>query len=194
MIRALMILICVLTTAVFSVAADPPPASPSPTPAPAPARAKYLITAADDFIVDVYHNGKSVPDSKRTLLREIHGATVERIDVEVKPGDWLVFNVVNNRMRWGGARYFGVAGCYAQNEFGFVSRPDQGSWSVCDAPRDVDRFISEKTYLRHQPAQEIKEPWGAGDELMREYAGSSWQGAPVWGHSRNTWIKMIVED
>src|ERR1044072_1633950 len=64
--------------------------------------ADRLFTVADDFIVDVYHNGVKVPDSKRTLLNEVFGAAVERIDLEVRPGDWIVFNVVNNRMRWGG--------------------------------------------------------------------------------------------
>src|SRR3954469_20834310 len=64
--------------------------------------ADRLFTVADDFIVDVYHNGVKVPDSKRTLLVERFGATAERIDIEVRRGDWLVFNVVNNRMRWGG--------------------------------------------------------------------------------------------
>jgi hypothetical protein len=38
------------------------------------ALAQYLYTVADDFIVEVYHNGERVP------------------------GDWLVFNVVNNRL------------------------------------------------------------------------------------------------
>src|SRR6476646_5439873 len=71
-----------------------------------PLRARYLITVADDFLVDVYRNGRAVPDAKRTLLDERFGATVERLDVEVRKGDWLVFNVVNNRMRWGGASYF----------------------------------------------------------------------------------------
>jgi hypothetical protein len=51
-----------------------------------------------------------VPDSKRTLLVERFGTTAEWIDVDVKRGDWLVFNVVNNRMRWGGCSYVAVAG------------------------------------------------------------------------------------
>ena len=72
--------------------------------------ADRLFTVADDFIVDVYHNGVKVPDAKRTLLHEVFGATAERIDIEVREGDWVVFNVVNNRLRWGGASYFGVTG------------------------------------------------------------------------------------
>ena len=157
------------------------------------ARAKYLITTTDDFIVEVYLNGESVPQSKRTLLEERYGATVERIDVEVHKGDWLVFNVVNNRMRWGGAYYFAVAGCFARDEFGFVSRSDAGNWSVCDTPHDVDNFISKKTFFRHRPAQAVTQPWADGDALMQQHAGPGWKGTPVWGSSRNTWVKVVVD-
>jgi hypothetical protein len=158
-----------------------------------PTRCKYLITVTDDMVVDVYHNGRPVPDSKRTLLREIYGATVERMDVEVKKGDWLVFNVANNRLRWGGAYYFAVAGCFGTNEYGFVSSLDTGQWSACDTPRDADRFIAQKTYLRHQAAKPITQMWAEGTNFMKEYAGDNWSGTPLWGSSRCTWIKVIVE-
>lgn len=159
----------------------------------APQRARYLITVADDFIVDLYHNGKLVPDSRRTMLEEKFGATAERINVEVNKGDWLVFNVVNNRLRWGGASYFGLAGCFAANEISFVSSPESGDWSACDQPRDVDRFIQERTYLRHRAARTIANPWDDGANMMRVYAGTQWSGAPIWGTSRNTWLKLVVE-
>jgi hypothetical protein len=32
-----------------------------------------------------------------------------------------------------------------------------------------------------------------GDGLMRQYAGSNWNGSPVWGQGRNTWVKIVVE-
>ena len=156
-------------------------------------RANYLITAADDFIVDVYLNGKPIPDSKRTMLEERFGATVERIDAEVHSGDWIVFNVVNNRLRWGGTRYFGMAGCFAANEYGFISDRASRQWSACDNPRDATRFITQMSFLDRSAVQIIDNPWPVGDELMRQYAGSNWSGSPVWGKSRNTWIKVIVE-
>src|SRR5690349_20050349 len=31
-------------------------------------RCNYLVTVAEDFIVEVYHNGKRVPDAQRKLL------------------------------------------------------------------------------------------------------------------------------
>jgi hypothetical protein len=158
-----------------------------------PLRARYLITTVDDFMVDVYLNGKPIPDSKRTLVQEIFGATVERIDVDVRKGDWLVFNVVNNRMRWGGAYYFAVAGCFAPNEFGFVSRLDPALWSVCDNPRDSPRFIAQKGYGRNRPPQKITQEWDQGINRMHEFAGDSWKGEPLWGSAKNTWIKVVVE-
>ncbi len=156
-------------------------------------RANYLITTADDFIVDVYVNGRPVPDARRQLLEERHGATVEKIDTPVRAGDWVVFNVVNNRLRWGGAYYFGVAGCLAPNQFGFTSRLDDGKWSVCDRHEDVDKFISERGYLSDRPAQQITQPWEEGDLDMRRYAGEHWNGTGVWGNSRNTWVKVLVD-
>jgi hypothetical protein len=156
-------------------------------------RAHYLITTTDDFIVNVYHNGKQVPDSKRQLLLDQFGATVERINVSVRQGDWLVFNVVNNRLRWGGASYFAVAGCFDRDEFGFVSEVQSGNWSACDDPQDADRFIERKEYLRHRAAREISTPWHEGTPLMQQHAGSAWDGSPLWGSSPNSWIKVILE-
>jgi hypothetical protein len=156
-------------------------------------RANYLITAADDFIVNVYLNGKVVADEKRSLLEERFGATVERINVEVHKGDWLVFNVVNNRLRWGGAHYFAMAGCYARDEFGFVSDRASQQWSACDNPANAVRFIERKASHSAQPVQIVENPWSDGDALMRQHAGQNWNGTPLWGRERNTWIKVIVD-
>jgi len=156
-------------------------------------RANYLVTVADDFVVEVYHNGKSVPESRRVMLNDRFGATTERVDEAVHKGDWLVFHVVNNRLRWGGASYFAVAGCFTKDEFGFSSTLDNGDWSVCDSPRDADRFITDKNFLKHHPAHAISQPWSDGDTYMRAYAGASWHGTPLWGNARSTWIKVLVE-
>jgi hypothetical protein len=152
--------------------------------------ADRLFTVADDFIVDVYHNGQRVPDSKRTLLLERFGATVERIDVDVKKGDWLVFNVVNNRLRWGGCSYFAVTGRGGDGVL-FTTELDSGRWSCCDDPGNVSRFIGDRLYLSEERARPIDNPWGEGDALMNQVA-DGWTGKPLWGRSRNTWIKFVA--
>ncbi|MBI1177459.1 hypothetical protein GC207_08475 [bacterium] len=156
-------------------------------------RANYLVTAADDFIVDVYLNGVRVPDDRRELLEEIHGATVERINVQVFQGDWLVFHVVNNRLRWGGSYYFGAAGVLWPNEFGFVSETESGNWSACDNPANAIRFVQEKPFLRDDKAQPISSLWTLGTPQMKKFAGDNWAGEPLWGLTRDTWLKVDVQ-
>ncbi len=158
-----------------------------------PIRANYLITAADDFIVSAYLNGKEVDVSKRTMLWERFGATMEQIDVVVRKGDWLVFNVVNNRLRWNGCSYFGVAGCYAKDEFGFVSTRDGAQWSACDNAKDSEKFITKKEWGRNRPVSKPEKDWDFGLTGMKSCAGDHWNGQSVWGSSRNTWIKIVVE-
>lgn len=152
--------------------------------------ATHLITVTDDFVVEAYKNGRRI--EQRTLLDEIYGATVERMDVQVRQGDWLVFHVANNRLRWGGAKYFAVAGCFGKNEFGFVSDPASGLWSVCDDPgraRDFIRLREEGTEVR---ASVIAQPWADGDGHMRAHAGEDFPGKPLWGGGSSTWIKYVV--
>lgn len=155
---------------------------------------KYLITVADDFIVEVYHNGKQLPETQRELLAEIFGATAEKIQVAVHEGDWLVFHVVQNRLRWGGSKYFAVAGCVAKNEFGFVSDPASPAWSTCDDPAKVRAFISKRDAGRNIRARAIEVPWGEGDEHMKEYAGEDFPGKCLWGGAPSTWIKFVAGD
>jgi len=154
--------------------------------------AQYMYTVADDFIVDVYYNGERVPDSRRQLLVERFGATVERIDVSIKRGDWVVFHVVNNRLRWGGAYYFAVAGIKPdERTVAFSSELVSGRWSCCDNPSNVSRFVADRDFLASNAAQPIERPWHEGDDLMKQQA-KEWSGAPVWGTSRSTWIKFVA--
>jgi len=159
---------------------------------PAKQRAKYLITVTDDFIVDAWVNGRRVDDTSRQLLAEIFGATVERIDVPIYSGDWVVFNVVSNRMRWNGSSYFAVAGLLEPDKYGFVSSLKNGAWSACDNPRQAPKFIYQRKFGIENPAVEIPHLWGGGDELIRRYAGQEWNGTPLWGRGRNTWIKVLI--
>jgi hypothetical protein len=153
--------------------------------------ADQLFTVADDFIIDIYHNGVKVPDSQRALLEERFGATAERIDLDVKKGDWLVFNVVNNRMRWGGRSYFGVTG-RGDGGVAFTTELESGRWSCCDDPEQVPRFTRDRLYLGKESAKAIENPWADGDDLMRRIA-DGWTGKPLWGQTRNTWIKFVAD-
>src|SRR4051794_34206143 len=139
--------------------------------------ASTLITVADDFIVDVYHNGVKVPDDRRELVEEVHGATVERIRVDVRAGDWLVFNVVNNRMRWGGSSYFAVTG-RGDSGVAFTTELDSGRWSCCDDPAQVGQFIAEPDRFINHRVLPISNPWGDGDSLMARHA-DGWKGKPL---------------
>jgi hypothetical protein len=152
--------------------------------------AHSLHTVADDFIVDIYQNGERVPDAKRTLLEELHGATAERIDIEVREGDWIVFNVVNNRLRWDGASYFAVT-ARGPSGIAFTTDLASGKWSCCDEPNQVSAFIADPRFLASNRAQAIAKPWNEGDALMNRVA-DGWKGQPLWGMTRNTWIKYVA--
>lgn len=155
-------------------------------------RATRLITVANDFIVDVYRNGVKVPDAKRKLLEEHHGATAEQIDLEVRPGDSLVFEVAHNRLRWGGSRYFAVAGLLPNGEYGFVSDPASPDWSVCDDAGQSQTFIRRRESGTQKRPSAITNPWDQGDGYMRKHAGAGYLGKPVWGGSAVTWIKYLA--
>lgn len=156
-------------------------------------RANYVVTVADDFVVDVYLNGIRLPDDKRQMLVELFGATSERVNVQVHEGDWLVFHVVNDRLRWGGNYYFAAAGVLQTNEFGFVSELESGNWSACDDLQKVRRFIEQKNYLQQNKAQPISLIWQDGTPKIKQLAGESWTGEPLWGLSRDTWLKVVVK-
>jgi len=157
-----------------------------------PVKANYVITVADDFLVDVYVNGTVVPDARRHMLAERFGATSERIDVELCSGDWIVFHVVNDRLRWNGSYYFAAAGVFDKGEFGFVSELGTDNWSACDNPAKANKFVAKKDFMSDKPVQKITNAWGDGQGLMKNFAGDSWNGDPIWGHSRDTWLKYIV--
>jgi hypothetical protein len=161
-----------------------------------PARGKVIAqriyTAADDFVVDVWHNGRRVPDDKREMVGETYGATAEKIEIEVREGDWLVFNVANNRFRWGGVCYFGAAGINEQERrVAFVTDPADGRWSYCDDPGRVSAFIAHAGYLADQAAQAPANPWPGGDNEMKSRV-PDWNGRPIWGRERTTWLKFVA--
>lgn len=157
-------------------------------------QARHLITVANDYIVEVYKNGKRIPDVKRELLEERFGATAERITVDVRKGDWLVFQVVHNRIRWGGSKYFAVAGRIDDAQIGFVSDPASQQWGVCDDPVKSVEFIRNRDAGMEVRAGAIANPWGEGDMYMKKFAGEGYAGKPLWGGAASTWIKFVAEE
>lgn len=164
--------------------------------------ANYLTLVTKDFVVEAYHNGELIPDEKRKILGEIENAAIERIDVTVRKGDWIVFHVVHNRARDPKSKFFALAGNLDTNEFGFVSDPESERWTSCDDPSAAAEFISvPNTWdLRdsvagvERDARSIARPWAEGMELIREHAGADFSGKPLWGKASSTWIKFEARE
>jgi len=157
---------------------------------PAPL-ASEMVIVADDFVVDVWVNGKQLPQAARTMLAETHGAITERISVDLDPGDWVVFHVVANRLRWGGASYFGVYATALDDSHAFSSTT-KGNWSYCDDVTQVSAFIAERDTGADRLARAPQKPWHAAPRLWRSHIGRRFPGEPVWGAAPSTWIKCIV--
>jgi hypothetical protein len=155
--------------------------------------ANSIEIVADDFVCDIYHNGKLVAAESRKLEAEVFGAQVERVMLDLKPGDWVVFNVVNNRLRWHGAYYFAAAGLTDAGGLGFVSELRSGNWSACDDLKEVAKFISDRDHLTDNKAQAVKIPWDQGDKRIGK-THAEWNGQAIWGDpaSRSTWLKYVV--
>lgn len=156
--------------------------------------ATSVVTVADDFVADVYYNGKQVRDSSRHLISDKFGAEAEKDAIIVSKGDWLVFHVVNFPIRWDGVCFFAAAGLLDEDHFGFVSDLNSQDWSFCDNPSDVNQFIRDEGYLCENKAQEIPHPWRDGIPRMKEFAGSSWRGDSLWGRpgDHSVWLKIII--
>jgi hypothetical protein len=165
-------------------------ASHGPNPAPGNVIASRIFVGADDFVVDVFHNGEKVPIEARSMTAERFGAIGERIDTTVREGDWIVFNVVNNRLRWNGALYFGAAGVRDDGAIGFNSE-ESPLWSVCEDPGLVPRFIAEPGFMATNVVRRIETPWSGGDKMIRSQV-ADWSGYAIWGDptNRNIWIKF----
>lgn len=171
------------------IAADDPPGVSAVR-----VKANWFHLCADDFVVEMWKNGKPVPTEKRSLVHEIYGATVEKVDVPLACGDWLVFNVVHNRLRWGGCKFFGFAGMAAEGETTMVSGGNP-EWSVTDDPAEAPKFIRERDFLKDR-AVKIIEPeqvWDQGYPRLNEACGGKWHGRPIWGSAPSTFLKLRVE-
>jgi hypothetical protein len=149
------------------------------------------MMVADDFVVDVYVNGQQLPQGQRHLKAEIFGAQVEQDEVELHAGDWVVFNVASNGLRWNGSSYFAAAALADDGSVAFNTETDSHRWSACDAVGDVPRFLAEPTFGADRPTVRPAHVWGDGDKIIRKRV-PGWAGAPVWGTSHSCWIKYVV--
>lgn len=173
------------------------PVAPTPTPTPAPNAsgviADTLLIVADDFVTDIYQNGQRVPDAAYKLEGEIFGATVMRVRIEVHAGDSLVFNVANDRFRWGGSVGLSVAGLRGDDRSpAFVTEAESGNWSGCDALEQAPRFIKEPAYLHEKSAVVPSKAWRGCTEQMKKRC--DWSGETLWADSpsRNVWIRYVA--
>jgi hypothetical protein len=169
------------------------PFSATAHPREQPLRATEVLWVADDFVVELWHNGEPVPLERRELVNEIFGATVERARLALRAGDWLCFHVVANRMRWGGCRFFAAAGRLAAGEFLFASDPVSPCWSACDDPSHAAEFVARARTRNEQRARTIDKPWDQGEPSMRELAGADCGAKPLWGEAASTWLKVRIE-
>jgi hypothetical protein len=163
-------------------------------PKPGVGAVQSLIIVADDFVTDIYHNGKVVPAERRKLIAEIFGAQIERVELTIRPGDWVVFNVVNNKLRWKGAYYFAVAGKGDPNgPTTLVTETRSGHWSACDDLTQAPQFIANADFLHQRKAQPVRRKWSDGDKTIQKQS-PGFNGEPIWGDeaSRSTWIKYVA--
>lgn len=146
---------------------------------------------ADDFVVELYHNGRLVPLDVRTLEEEIFGATRESCRLAVKEGDWLVFHVVNNRMRWGGARLF-VAALLHNDEPILVTQLDE-KWSYCEKLENITTFIGVRDEGFGEPIKQIpaEKVWDGIGKWQSQPSGG-YGAVPIWGQGPSTWIKVRI--
>ena len=154
--------------------------------------ADFICTVADDFVIDIYVNGELVPAEKRKLTGETYGAQAEQIDVPIHRGDWVVFAVANNRLRWGGSYFFGAAGMTKEKRLVFQSKLGDPRWTYTDDPASVSQFVRQRN-MRGRPVESVKVIWDQGHGQMKERTNKLWSGDPVWGASRLSWIKFIVD-
>ncbi|MCB1232059.1 MAG: hypothetical protein KDN19_17455 [Verrucomicrobiae bacterium] len=151
-----------------------------------------ITVVAKDFVIEVYHNGDRLPENRRKLLLDRFGATAERIDADLKPGDWIVFHLANNRLRHHGTKYFAMAAPVDDQPFGYVSDFNSPQWSSCDDPGRAKAFIENRFEGTESRAVPIGRPWEEGAKFVKEYAGEGFPCTPVWGAAPSTWLKFVV--
>ena len=170
-----------------------PVLSSQPQLLPHPPRvADSLLIAADDFVTDVYLNGKRLPNRDYDLLVENFGATMMQVHVSIYPGDWLVFNVSNDRFRWGGASGLAVAGLL-RGHTSFTSQINSPLWCSCVNLAQVPAFIANRNSLMARPVVRPRNPYRWVWNSVNGKCNFK-NGKIIWAKGRraNVWIKYRV--
>lgn len=180
-------------TELSSKATPAEPPIPPPPAAPPPVIAHRICLMADNFVTEVWHNGKLVPDSQRHMVADRYGAVTEEVNLTLREGDWLVFNPVNYSLRWGGAVFFGAAGMTTNKTVAFESSTMDGRWTYLENMSQISQFISQRD-MAGRPVNKINpsKMWSEGPHFMNEVMGTDWHGEPIWGQSRSTYIKFVA--
>jgi hypothetical protein len=153
--------------------------------------AHYLQIVSSEMVTDVYQNGKIVPAKQHVLQAEIFGAQIERVNIEIHEGDWIVFHAVNNDLRGGFPRYFVAAAMADSQHSVFQSETESGQWFRCDTLERVPAFISNRNDHGDGKPRLVTVHWGDGDKQIAEKV-PDWSGEPIWGVSHEPWLKYIV--
>jgi hypothetical protein len=156
-----------------------------------PIAAHYIQMVSAEFVVDIYHNGVLVPQSKRQLQKEVYGAQIEKVSLELHEGDWLVFHVVNNGLRTGFPRCFFAAGMLDETHPTFFTEAASHRWLACDNIQKVSQFIANWADRGDGSAQAVTQPWKDGVKYINEKV-PGWKGSPIWGTAHGTWLKYVI--
>jgi hypothetical protein len=151
--------------------------------------ADSLYWAACDFVINVWHNGDPVNWKNRKLEAEVFGRTAERLPIDLREGDWVVFQLANNIVRGKGGRLF-IAGALL-NDKPVIETSASSPWFFEDNPGKAGDFMASYDSGREQNAVSIPtdEAWGDGVKLYKR-AFPQTKAEPIWGNQPVTWIKL----
>lgn len=147
---------------------------------------------ACDFVANVWHNGKRVPPNQRVMEEEIHGRTIERDRVEIREGDWLVFQLVNNPLRENGVKLFMLA--VLKDGRPVLASENSEFWTSVSDPSIAEDFVQSYQSAHGSSVQELQreERWEDGYQRFRRafrFPGAK----PIWGQDEPVvWIKLRV--
>ncbi len=149
--------------------------------------AKYVEFAAESFVTEIWLNGLRVPDAARKRVATRDGVAYDRLELEIREGDWLVFQVANDRAR--GEGFLAAWGLDNDGKTVFQSSATDG-WFVCEEPGRAHAFVASKDGKGAYPAT----PSSTAKlmSISKEPKEHRLGGEPLRARSGTTWIKCVV--